>query len=343
MINQVHEIEVFEGIVSFIVMFIFLMGLILAVIALQKNRNQTNFFVILLMASGFLYTFSNVFEKFEMWDRADEFGDSFILFFATILLIIGVVAILEEKLHTSEKKYREAYNRANFYKDLFTHDMSNVVQNIRMSSDISFENLNKFDKSKIAETLEIIKEQSIRGANLITKVRRLSKLEESKSKLEQVNVITILNDTIRYIKKTFQNKTLNIVIDVQENDYTINANEFLTDIFANILINAINYNDYSSIEIQIIVTEECGVDNKKYLIIEFKDHGIGISDARKEIIFLKGFESEKRTRGMGLGLSLVKQIVELYQGEIKVENRVLDDYTKGSNFILKLPLVSLKK
>ncbi len=118
MIYQVHEIEVFEGIVSFIVMFIFLIGLILSVISLQKNRSQTKFFVILLMISGFLYTFSNIFEKFEMWDRADEFGDSFILFFATILLIIGVVVILEEKLHTSEKKYREAYNRLNFYKDL---------------------------------------------------------------------------------------------------------------------------------------------------------------------------------------------------------------------------------
>ncbi len=343
MIYQVHEIEVFEGIVNFIVMFIFLIGLILSVIALQKNRSQTKFFVTLLMISGFLYTFSNIFEKFEMWDKADEFGDAFILFFATILLIIGVVVILEEKLHTSEKKYREAYNRLIFYKDLFTHDMSNVVQNIRISSDISFENFKKFDKSKIAETLEVIKEQSIRGTNLITKVRKLSKLEESKSKLTQVNVITILNDIIRYIKKTFQNKPLNIIVEVQEDDYIINGNEFLIDIFANILINAINYNDHTSVEIQIIITKEYGKDDKKYLILEIKDNGIGISDVQKEFIFLKGFETEKRSRGMGLGLSLVKQIIELYQGEINVENRILEDYTKGSNFILKFPLVLLKK
>ena len=91
----------------------------------------------------------------------------------------------------------------------------------------------------------------------------------------------------------------------------------------------------------LVKINECSNgEHKKYLKIEFIDNGIGMSDALKKIVFIKGFETEKRTKGMCLGLSLVREVVESYNGEIKVENRVKDDYTKGSNFILTFPLSS---
>ncbi len=112
------------------------------------------------------------------------------------------------------------------------------------------------------------------------------------------------------------------------------------DIFENILINAIIYNENPVIEMLVKINEGSNGEHKKYLKIEFIDNGIGMSDALKKIVFIKGFETEKRTKGMGLGLSLVREVVESYNGEIKVENRVKDDHTKGSNFILTFPLSS---
>lgn len=338
MINQLFQIGIFEGYMSIFSSIVFLAGVIIALVAYHKKRTVTTVLLIILMISGFFYTFSNIFEKFNVWSWADEFGDSFIVAFATIFIVLGSVVVLQEKLLTSNSRYQKAFKEANFYKDLFSHDMSNVIQNIKSSSDLIFTNFSSFDKSKITEFLEIIRGQSIRGANLISNIRKLSKIEDSEKNLVPVNVFTILTETIDYINKTFHNQTLKIEIDVWDKNYILNANEFLTDVFENILINAINYNENPVKEILVKIYEESNAEDEKHLIMKFIDNGIGISDARKKIIFLKGFEIEKRTKGMGLGLTLVKEIVESYNGEIKVENNVKEDYTKGSKFILKFPL-----
>ena len=79
------------------------------------------------------------------------------------------------------------------------------------------------------------------------------------------------------------------------------------------------------------------VENKKFIRMDFKDNGIGISDYRKKSIFLKGTKQDQRTKGMGLGLSLVKKIIDSYKGSIWVEDRINSDYKQGSNFILLIP------
>ena len=74
-----------------------------------------------------------------------------------------------------------------------------------------------------------------------------------------------------------------------------------------------------------------------YCKIEFLDNGIGVSDDRKDIIFKRGNRELKGSKGMGIGLSLGKKIIKSYSGTIWVEDKVKDDYSKGSNFILLIP------
>jgi signal transduction histidine kinase len=76
--------------------------------------------------------------------------------------------------------------------------------------------------------------------------------------------------------------------------------------------------------------------NGNHIRIEFTDNGIGIEDARKEEIFLRAYNKDKSISGLGLGLSLVKKIIETYKGQIWVEDRIKGDYSKGSNFIILL-------
>ncbi len=113
------------------------------------------------------------------------------------------------------------------------------------------------------------------------------------------------------------------------------ANKLLLDVFENILINAVRHNDKSNIKIMIEVTTEIGED-KNYIKIEFKDNGIGISDYRKKDIFEKGTRTTQKSKGMGLGLSLVKKIVDSFQGDIWVEDRIKGDYKQGCNFVVLL-------
>jgi signal transduction histidine kinase len=76
---------------------------------------------------------------------------------------------------------------------------------------------------------------------------------------------------------------------------------------------------------------------QNYLKIEFIDNGIGISDGMKKNLFEpKKFEGMEG-KGMGIGLTIVKMIIESYKGKIWVENAVPGDHSKGSNFVLLIP------
>jgi signal transduction histidine kinase len=102
------------------------------------------------------------------------------------------------------------------------------------------------------------------------------------------------------------------------------------------MINAVKYNENALISILIKISE-IQADGKSILKLEFIDNGMGIEHYRKEKIFMVGNREFKGGRGMGLGLSLVKKIVESYSGKIMVEDKVPGDYSKGSNFIVLIP------
>jgi len=108
------------------------------------------------------------------------------------------------------------------------------------------------------------------------------------------------------------------------------------------LYNIIFYNrrDNPTAEIEIKISKEEKKEEgkkRKYLKIEFIDNGRGIPDARKETIFQRVSNQQRSTSGMGLGLSLVKFIIDSYNGDILVKDKVRGNYTKGSNFIVFVP------
>jgi len=243
----------------------------------------------------------------------------------------------EQKLIKSEEKYREAYNLADFYKDLFAHDMNNILQNILSSAALCELYLYEPEKLKdMSNLLKILKDQVKRGANLISNVLKLSQLEETQIITQSTEVYTILQKAVKFIQDGIQERKLKIKVDIPWKKIHIYANDLLIDVFENILFNAVKYNENPIIEISILLSK-IQKEGIKYLKIEFKDNGIGIQDSKKEIIFQRGYKKDISIKGMGLGLSLVKKILTGYNGEIWVEDRVKGDYTKGSNFVILIP------
>ncbi|MFX0019539.1 MAG: PAS domain S-box protein [Promethearchaeota archaeon] len=238
-------------------------------------------------------------------------------------------------LKESEKRYRSAYNRANLYKDIFTHDINNILQFFLSFIELLPLYQKKPTKSEHVEKLfEIAKEQIKRAENLISNVRTLSEIEDDKSNFTPIEVYGVLRQSIEYIIKSFQGKKIIIQIEPPNETFYIKANNLLIDLFENILLNAIRHNDNSIIEISIKISRE-HKDGKEYLKMEFIDNGRGIPDQFKEIAFKRGHKNKNNSiRSLGIGLSLVKKIIESYNGKIWVENKVKDDYTKGSNFII---------
>jgi len=247
--------------------------------------------------------------------------------------------LAEEKLKESEKMYREAYNRAEFYKDIFTHDINNILQSMLSGlqiSEIILDLPNKFEELKT--NVKIIKDQVYRGADLVSNIRKLSQLGESKISLKRTEICNILKNSIDYIKTTYQEKKININVDSISKQLYVQANELIRDVFENILINAIRHNKSANMEIIVKISKEQRT-SKKDLKIEFMDNGNGVEDDRKKKIFLRAYTEKRSVHGMGLGLSLVKKIIDSYNGKIWVEDRIKGDHSKGSNFVLLIPEV----
>ncbi|MBD3211345.1 MAG: hypothetical protein GF311_01965, partial [Candidatus Lokiarchaeota archaeon] len=115
------------------------------------------------------------------------------------------------------------------------------------------------------------------------------------------------------------------------------ANELLMDVFENILFNSIKHNENYQIDIMIKISQR-QTNDTNCLFIQFIDNGRGITDSLKKHVFQRA--ADQSIKGMGLGLTLVNKIIESFNGDIWVEDRIKGDYSKGSIFHLCLPLIS---
>jgi PAS domain S-box-containing protein/small GTP-binding protein len=243
----------------------------------------------------------------------------------------------EEALKDALSKYKDAYNSANFYRDLFTHDMNNILNNIQSSIELfSLYINNPYRLGEIKDISEIIKDQVIRGANLVKNVRKLSKIDDIQMKLNSTSVDDVLDAAIQSIYKKFAEKNIDIEINSPKEKFMVLANEYLYDVFECLILNAIKYNENRQIIVQIMIKRTI-IDEKPYIQLEFIDNGIGIPEHRKDIVFEGQYEREKGGRAMDIGLSLVKIILEKFGGKIWIEDKVKTDYRKGCVFIVLIP------
>jgi signal transduction histidine kinase len=246
----------------------------------------------------------------------------------------------EQSFKESDENYRDTYNRIKLYKDLLTHDINNILQNILASvetyiiTDVKQEITDEF-----IQFSNLIRDEINRGKWLVENVQKLSTLEEIEIKFHPSELFEELNNAKKIIFDTFGNKNISIKIESDYNVVPIQANEYLLDIFKIVMVNAVYHNENLEKEI-IIKVSKTEKDTNKFIKFEFIDNGIGIPDAIKKRIFQSDVEKVKITSGTGLGLKLVNKVLEQYKGEIWVENRVEDDYTKGSKFIILIPEVN---
>ncbi|MFW9873569.1 MAG: sensor histidine kinase, partial [Candidatus Thorarchaeota archaeon] len=167
-------------------------------------------------------------------------------------------------------------------------------------------------------------------------VRKLSDLELGKIKNISINLNEVLVKAIKYVKTRFPDKQPNIIFNPNEETYIVEASEILYDVFRIILNNAIRYNDNTEVEVivNVALQKEEGIN---YIRMDFMDNGIGMSDKMKENIFYKIYEEPKSFKRIGLGLLLVREVVQSFNGKVRAEDRVKGDYKKGSNIIILIP------
>lgn len=234
-----------------------------------------------------------------------------------------------------EEELKEAKLRAELYLDLMGHDISNMHQiamgQLELAKEIMHEEggLKTAEKELIETPLETLN----RSARLIENVRNLQKIRGGEFREEIID----LNDLLSSIATEYDSMVPANSIKFRSNvSCRVIANKLLHDVFSNLVGNAIKHSNGNVIDINIKlenVRENC----KNYYKISVEDNGQGIPDDLKGKIFNRLQRGQTKARGLGLGLYLVKSLVDSYHGRVWVEDRISGDHTKGARFVVLLP------
>ncbi|MEF9992673.1 MAG: HAMP domain-containing sensor histidine kinase [Romboutsia sp.] len=183
------------------------------------------------------------------------------------------------------------------------------------------------------QRLNSVNEEVIRLTNLVNQLQNLAKFDSEKSKLNlaQINVENLIRNVVYNNQGKALEKNINIVCELEDINAYLDKDK-ISQVIVNLLSNAIRYsNDYGNIHIKLYK------DNNN-IKIYFKDSGIGIPKGSLKYIFERFYRVDKSrskdTGGIGVGLTIVKSIIDLHQGKIEVRSKVHE----GSEFIVTLPI-----
>lgn len=217
------------------------------------------------------------------------------------------------------------------YVDLMSHDITNFNQAGMGYLELLKENatLNGQGQEHVSKALSAFEKSS----ELIENVKKLKKAKECNLTKVKVDIGRVL-DRVKADYLTVPGRKVTICLEPREGCY-VYADELLYDVFSNIVDNSIKHSA-GDIEIKITI-ENVKADDKRYYLVAFEDNGPGIKpDLQKRIFYRMHYEGGIM-KGKGLGLYLVKMLVECYHGNVSVEDRVRGDRSKGSRFIVTLP------
>ena len=179
------------------------------------------------------------------------------------------------------------------------------------------------------EYLDIIESESKRLADMATNVLNMTKVENQTilTDVSTFNLSEQLRKCVLLLERKWEKKNLEMNLELEE--YTISGNqELLRQVWVNLLDNAIKFSpECQTVEISAAETENA-------LSVSICNTGSYIPPEQQEAIFRKFYQADRshNTEGNGIGLAVVKRVVELHQGTIRVESNPA--YTK---FIVTLP------
>ncbi|MFX0074186.1 MAG: PAS domain S-box protein, partial [Candidatus Hermodarchaeota archaeon] len=208
---------------------------------------------------------------------------------AIISSIIDITEMKEvqKKLIQSEQNFRKAYERENFLKDLFTHDMRNILHGlINIIESHYLKEGSQENKILIKTVGDAIQKQISRGTSLINNVRKISEIEDAKDKLIKINLVQTLKDLCLKFEESLNYKKLELSLDSTDENLFILADNLIEFVINNILMNAIIHNDNELVKLLIVVSLE---NSGKHIQVEFIDNGKGVPDYKKKLIFDREF------------------------------------------------------
>ncbi len=269
------------------------------------------------------------FVGFDAVKKIHDYSDSeknILFVFSNMLVNVTQRKENEERIKEQEEKKEillqnlEKQNKElSDYAHAVSHDLKAPLRNINaLINWIKEDNLDKFDDQTLA-SFDIMLQNLEKMDHLIITILDYSSIDKIDTVATNVNLNDVVNDCLKKIEIPSNFKI--IVSDALPN---IKGNkQRMTQVFQNLVQNAIDYNESDTPLIEIDSTE-----NEEFHTIKIKDNGIGIKKEYADKIFDSFMKLHNNFNPAGLGLSIAKRIIESKGGKIWVES----EENKGSIF-----------
>jgi two-component system, OmpR family, sensor histidine kinase ChvG len=246
---------------------------------------------------------------------------------------------LTKSIDEMTKELQKRTNRAETFSNDLAHEIRNPLASLKSASEL----LDKTTEKKESEQLlKIINHDVERIERLITDYSQMLKDEASLSreKMSKINLLEIINNVTEDFRQDLKNQNKKITISINQKIntkhgfYILGIENRVEQVIANLLDNSISFSETND-KIEIDVEE-----TSSNLLMSIKDQGPGFSETSPEKVFKRFYSNRPKSFGKhsGLGLNIVKNIVELHKGTIAASNRL---NKKGAQVEVLLPKFSL--
>ncbi|NVK37199.1 MAG: HAMP domain-containing histidine kinase [Gammaproteobacteria bacterium] len=240
-----------------------------------------------------------------------------------------------------EKKEVEAKNLAlheeseikNRFIGMAAHDLRNPLSSIRGFSEIILENPDLTVNQR--EFLKLIKDNSSAMLQMVNELLDVSVIESGGLKIKPIdtNLKTILNEHLKVLQPVANAKQINLIIDIEDECNCQIDPDRIGQVIDNLVSNAIKFS-HNRTTVTITISKQ-----ENHVLLSVRDEGPGLTDDDKSKMFGDFQRLSARPTGnessTGLGLSIVKRIINAHNGEIIVDSI----YKEGTTFTVKLPII----
>lgn len=243
------------------------------------------------------------------------------------------VGILTNAFTAMAEEIERRYDELESFAYIVAHDLKSPIASIRGLAELLREDLEDRITPDEKDALETIETAAISMNTLVTELLEFARAGKVEFSREPVSINAMLSNVSRELQ--FYCKERRAKINVQGNLPSIYCDPIrFAQVWKNLIFNALKYNDNPEPTVNISVKTEDGAHR-----FQIEDNGIGIDPKDYQSIFLpfKRAATEKEYEGTGIGLAIVKRVVDFHRGKIWVTSQK----GRGTTFYFTVPKIRL--
>ena len=262
-----------------------------------------------------------------------------------VFIFTGIDVTKRKEVEEEKKKLEETIQLESIRNEFFgniSHEFKtplNIILGIVQLIDKNIE-LDNITKENLIRHVDIMKQNSYRLLRLVNNLIDISRIDIGYYNLQpsNYNIVKVIEDITLSIAEYVKHKKINLIFNTDVEEITLACDpDKIERVILNLLSNAIKYTDDNG-DIYVSLNKV-----NEDVVVSVKDSGVGIPNDKLELIFDRFGQANdilsRRCEGSGIGLSIVKSIVEMHGGKIEVFSEI----GKGSEFVFNIPIKILEE